>query len=426
MRIAWIGLGKLGLPCAVAAALRGHAVAGYDVNPAAMSYGPRPYREAGPDGTGSFDAELAQMQGDGLVFAGSPREAVTDAEIVFLAIQTPHLPEFEGITPLPGDRADFDYGYLRDAVDSIAPHLTTGQVVSVVSTVLPGTTRREVMPRLPQGVAFAYTPSFIAMGTTMRDYLDPEFALIGTDDDDARTALGSYFEQLAGGAPLQLVSIESAELAKVAYNTAIGAKIAIANIVGEICEHTGADADEVTGVMKAAHRRLTSPAYMDAGMGDGGGCHPRDQIAMSWLARELQLSSDLFEDLMLAREGHARRLASMLLDAAEAGDAQREIWILGTAYKPGVAIEAGSHALLVDQLIAEQGAAAHTWDPHRDSSPPRFHGPAAILVGCAHPECFEVEVPEGSVVLDPFRRFPDRPGVEVRRLGGRAIRRIST
>jgi len=146
-------------------------------------------------------------------------------------------------------------------------------------------------------------------------------------------------------------------------------------------------------------------------------CHPRDQIALSWLARELQLSSDLFEDIMLAREGHARRLASMLLDAAEAGDAEREIWILGTAYKPGVAIETGSHALLVDQLIAEQGAAAHTWDPHRDSSPPRFRGPAAILIGCAHPECFEVEVPEGSVVLDPFRRFPDRAGVEVRRLG---------
>ena len=96
---------------------------------------------------------------------------------------------------------------------------------------------------------------------------------------------------------------ENAEAIKVAYNTYISMKIAYANTWMEICHKIpGTDVDQVTGALELATTRIMSPKYLTGGMGDGGGCHPRDNIALSWLARELDLSYDFFEHLMIARE----------------------------------------------------------------------------------------------------------------------------
>jgi len=97
--------------------------------------------------------------------------------------------------------------------------------------------------------------------------------------------------------------LNNAELIKVAYNTYIGMKIAFANTLMEICHKMGnIDVDQVTGALTFASRRLMSGAYLTGGMGDGGGCHPRDNIALSWLAQRLDLSFDWFASVMGARE----------------------------------------------------------------------------------------------------------------------------
>jgi len=220
-------------------------------------------------------------------------------------------------------------------------------------------------------------------------------------------------------APIKPMSIESAELSKVAYNTAISTKIAVANTMMEICQAiSGADVDDVTDAMKSAHRRLASGAYMDAGMGDGGGCHPRDNIAMSWLASELNLSHNLFDDIMKCRDDQAERLAKNML--FESKTELLPMGIYGYAYKPNSKITTGSAALLVYEFLRRVSIDTVLVDP-LISTPMKIEmemdKPRVWLYGCNHAGGASVEWAKGSVVIDPFRVIPDREGVNVIRVG---------
>lgn len=413
MKVGFVGLGKLGLPVAVAMASRGIEVYGYDV------------RE--PDYAGAVEHEdgflEAYRNGAARFYLTSLYEVVNLADVIFLAVQTPHEARFEGVTPLPKDRADFDYSYLRQAVRDIVGASTRPLTLSVISTVLPGTMEREIEPLLPEHVSLVYNPSFIAMGTTIADFLDPEFILLGGDGGVSVDDVVKVYQHTLGvGALFYETSIPNAELIKVSYNTFIGLKIAFANTLMEVCQKTGCDVDEVTGALKLANRRLISGAYLDGGMGDGGGCHPRDNIALSWLAGELDLSYDLFGAAMEAREAQAGWLASLMIEQ------RLPLGILGTAYKPGSHLETGSCARLVKCLLHDRFGipwrSILVYDPHVEAATdyqgadsPTPWAPRCWLVGCKHPEFHDLKLPEGSVVIDPFRYIPDQPGVEVIRVG---------
>jgi UDPglucose 6-dehydrogenase len=417
MNVGMVGLGKLGLPVAYAMASQGLDVYGYD-----------PVVTGPPEDCSHEEglAELVEFAGHRLHFA-SLQEVVRACDVIFVAVQTPHDPRFEGVTPLPEERADFDYRYLKQAivqVEGAAFHMNRHRDITVVviSTVLPGTMQRDIVPLL-HGIPLVYNPSFIAMGTTISDFLDPEFVLIGGDvegkvagvyeaaeiawrprmyEDTSREVATQAAQHLHS--VIRETSIQNAELIKVAYNTFIGLKIAFANTLMEVCHKTNCDVDEVTGALKLAHRRLISPAYMDGGMGDGGGCHPRDNIALSWLARELDLSYDLFGAAMEAREAQAEWLCDIL----ESYD--MPIGIVGLEYKPRSLIKTGSPAVLVKNLLEARG--------HEVAVPPCEDLPPRVwLIGCKHPHTPGLKLPPGSVVIDPFRYMPDQDGVRVVRLG---------
>jgi UDPglucose 6-dehydrogenase len=424
MRVGMVGLGKLGLPVATAMASRGLEVYGYD--PAVKGPPTSPLPEADWE-------ETRKAAGPRMNYCDL-KTVVANCDVIFVAVQTPHEPQFEGVTPLPDERADFDYSYLTDACKQIA-RAADGRAkrvtVAVISTVLPGTLRRIIQKVGTPNLSWVYNPSFIAMGTTIRDFLDPEFILIGAGDGRARDQVETVYALCVDKAPYFNTTIENAELIKVAYNTFIGLKIAFANTLMEVCHKTlGTDVDEVTGALKLAHRRLISPAYMDGGMGDGGGCHPRDNIALSWLARELDLSHDLFGDVMECREDQAWWLAEMML--REQSDRTNfypsgnhylkpGLGILGVAYKPSSHLITGSPALLVDALLREQGESVQQYDPHVGgcATPPTTFPdePRVWLIGCKHPEFVDLKLPKGSVVIDPFRYIPDQEGVRVIRVG---------
>lgn len=267
-----VGLGKLGLPVATAMAARGLTVYGYD--PKVSGY---PKDLSYEDG---FAEAVEQAEGR-VGFCEDLQEVVAQAEVIFCAVQTPHEPRFEGITPLPDERADFDYTHLTRAVAEInghAAYLRKHVTLAVISTVLPGTMKREVEPLLGEYVSLVYNPSFIAMGTTIRDFLDPEFVLLGGDDEGK---VAEVYQEILDPVPYYRTTVPDAELIKVAYNTFIGLKLAFANTLGEVCHKTDCDVDEVTGALKLAHRRLISPAYLDAGMGDGGGCFPAGELVLT-------------------------------------------------------------------------------------------------------------------------------------------------
>jgi UDP-glucose 6-dehydrogenase len=267
MKIGFMGVGKLGLPIALAAETKGHEVVAYDPSP-------RP-AELLAHGFPSEEGFEALRHETRIRFVGVD-EVVLHSDIVFVAVQTPHEPKFGGAQGLSEERADFDYSYLRQAVQDVAESAQAQQkeiVLCVISTVLPGTSERELKPLLNEYTRYVYNPAFPAMGTVIHDYLNPEFVLIGVDDEKAARTLEDYY---AGTTITEkiLTSVSTAELAKVGYNVFISFKIATINALMEICEKMGADVDGVSRVLCSARNRIVSPAYLKGGMGDGGPCLP--------------------------------------------------------------------------------------------------------------------------------------------------------
>ena len=346
MNVGFVGLGKLGLPVALATEEIGHKVMGWDPSPIVkgiLRNRELPYMEEGAQ-------DLLDRTKIGLM---PPDDLAVWADLIFIAVQTPHQPEFEGITRLTDDRADFDYTHLREAVESV--HTDTCPVV-VISTVLPRTMERLGFTDV------LYNPFFIAMGTTIPNFRDPEFVLVGTDG--AHPGVLREFYASIHDKPLFVTTIKTAELTKVAYNTFIGLKIAFGNTMMELCEKTGADVDDLVDALSLATDRIISPAYMRGGMGDGGGCHPRDNIALSWLAREVGVSFDLFEALMVCREKQTEWLADLIEEEQNSTSEYRDIEIMGKAYKPETNLTTGSPAILLASILRERGINfAHT-DPY--------------------------------------------------------------
>lgn len=298
MKIGFIGLGKLGLPCALAIESKGHEVIGYDVSQDVkdiIANKKIPYREIwAQKHLEKSNVKCVEIE-----------EVVSFSDIIFVAVQTPHSPLYEGITRLPDERVDFDYTYLKKAIQDVSLEITRqkqDKVVIIISTVLPGTVDRELRPLLTSHVKLCYNPFFIAMGTTMRDFLEPEFVLFGVDDKDAADKAEEFYKTIHD-APFYRTTIPNAELSKVLYNTYISSKIAVANTILELCHKIpGADADGVVNALFLGTERLISTKYLIPGMGDGGGCFLPDQHI--YLDKGVCAIEDVIEgDKVLSTEG---------------------------------------------------------------------------------------------------------------------------
>lgn len=405
MKVGFVGLGKLGLPVALAIESRGFEVFGTDQNSGVKDYLTNrsiPYREKGLQ---------PLLDAHNIGWRDTVAEIVAESNLIFVAVQTPHAAEFEGDAPLPLARADFDYTYLQEAVATIAKECRAQQkhrVVAVISTCLPGTFKAAIEPLLNEFTAYVYTPQFIAMGTVLNDYLNPEFNLVGVHDMDAAELMDDFYEVI-NDAPTLPTDVITAEGIKVSYNTWITAKTVIANAWGELSERLGMDFNAMHLAWALSDRRLISTRYMRAGMSDGGGCHPRDNIALSWLARESGMSHNIWEDLMLAREDYEAWHCEVLLEAAE--ELELPIVLLGTAFKPETDITTGSPAMLMANLL--RGAGAQFL--HVDDLDPLQ--PAVYFIATQNARYRDYEFPPGSAVIDPFGYIRDQEGVAVRRLG---------
>lgn len=408
MKIGFIGLGKLGLPVALAIEDKGHEVVGWDAVEAVRSniYARTfPYKEVGVQ-------ELLNKSKITL----SPD--FNGCEIIFMAIQTPHDPAFEGSTRIPKERADFDYSYLIRAVTEFVQAQTTPVTLVLISTVLPGTIEREIKPLLSDKISFVYNPFFIAMGTVIPDFTNPEFVLIGRDPyqvDDHMHPIESLkaFYRTIHDKPLIEMPIRDAELTKVAYNTFIGMKIVFVNTLMEICHKNGGNVDNITNALKQATDRLISPAYLNAGMGDGGGCHPRDNIAMSHIARKLGLCHNFFDDLMMAREQQTAWLADVAIDLLNKNEGYHLV-ILGKSFKPETNIQTGSPAILLRNILEDKGVFATHYGEEDEIALTKKD---VIFIATKHAQYAGLKFPRGSVVIDPFGYIPKREGVEVINIG---------
>lgn len=401
-----IGWGKLGTPVGLAIESRGHEVHGYDVSSAPYNYLEArsiPYQEEGLQPL--LDSHNIQMH-------KSIGEVVAKSEIIFLAIQTPHSEKYEGVTRLPDDRQDFDYSYLKEAVAVVADVCKAQKVartIVTISTCLPGTYQKQIKPLLNEYTNYVYGPLYIAMGTVLEDYLNPEFNLVGVESEEAADQLERFYATI-NDAPNVRTDITTAEGIKVSYNTWITAKTVIANAWGELAEKTGMNFDDIKKAWDLSTKRLISPRYMNAGVADGGSCHPRDNIALSWLADEVGMSHNVWEDLMHAREDHMAWLAE--LGVTEAKDKSLPLVVLGRSFKPETNIETGSAAkLMVNIIETEHGQPVlHVEDIEATR-------PCVFVLGTAHDRYKDYRFPKGSTVIDPFGIVKDQEDIEVVRIG---------
>ena len=388
-----MGLGKLGLPCALAINNKGHQVWGYDINSEIESYLKNreiPYQE-------KYANDLLM---DHQINFGKVIDVVRNSDIIFVPIQTPHDYKYEGCTRLTEERDDFNYDALKSGIKELSEEIKNqneNKIVIIISTVLPGTIDREIKPIINDNerLFLCYNPFFIAMGTTIDDFLNPEFVLLGTEHKWVADNVKNFYKTLHNK-PIYETTIKNAELIKVSYNTFIGMKIVFTNTIMEICHKTGTNIDDVMGGLKLADQRLISPKYLNGGMGDGGGCHPRDNIAMSWLGNKIGLSYNFFDDIMMGREKQTEFLVDLILEH------EGPYYILGKTFKENTNLVLGSPALLLANILKEKKISFTHFDPHVDIDFPIFKK-GTYFIASKHEEFKNYSYPDGSTIIDVWR-----------------------
>jgi len=401
--IGFIGLGKLGLPAALAIESKGFSVVGYDINNAIV-------KEYLKQKKLPFVEKKAEplIANTKIKILDSLEEVVKACDLVFCAVQTPHDPLYEGDKPIPSTRADFDYSYLTRAIKKIVA-VNKKITLVVISTCLPGTYEHEIKPLLKNKVNYLYNPFFIAMGTVVEDFLNPEFVLIGGEDPKI---LKDFYTKIHGTDKTFTTDITTAEGIKVFYNTFVTTKTVLANMYGEFAYKSGMNVDHIYEVLSKATDRLISPKYLKSGMGDGGGCHPRDNIALSFLAEKLDMSFNFFDSLMKAREKHMEWLANLFTEQIK--ESKLKGAILGKSFKPGTDIQTGSAAILMANILRKNNISFE----HYEFDFPEDLPVSVYFIATRHGIYKLLPYPSGSVVIDPFRYIPKRNGVKIIAIGG--------
>jgi len=389
-KIGFIGFGKLGQPCGEIVAQKGHDVT-------------------------AFDTETRTSKSVKVV--STIRNCVENRDIVFVAVPTPHEKNYDGREPSSHlQPVDFKYDIVKEVLIEANKHMNSDQLLVLISTVLPGTTRREFVP-LITNTRFVYNPYLIAMGSVAWDMVNPEMVMIGTADGsetgDARELVDFYKTIMENDPRYEIGTWDECEAIKVFYNTFISTKIGLVNMIQDVAEKQGnINVDVVTNALAKSTKRIIGPQYMTAGMGDGGACHPRDNIALRYMAKELDLGYDLFDAIMGAREVQAENLAKKLVDLAKQNN--MEVYIHGKAFKPGVSYIDGSYSLLVGHYVEKLGKLVTYIDPLTGDDNKMERGGVVLLahspsttykyMGNQADELYCV-IPMDSIVVDPWRKY---------------------
>ena len=368
MLIGFIGLGKLGMPCAEAVSDKGHHVNGYDILP---------------------------KQSTKIDIKDSIQEVIEQSDIILIATPTPHEEGYDGREPTSEKQPkDFNYDSVKEVLKECNKYIKQDQTLALISTVLPGTIRRELAP-LVTNTRLIYNPYLIAMGSVGWDMVNPEMIIIGNMTGSIATAerarlLLNFYARICDNNPrVEFGTWEEAESIKIFYNTFISAKLSLVNMVQEVAQKLGhMNVDIVTKALAKSTQRINSPAYMRAGMGDGGACHPRDNIALRWLAKELNLGYDIFETIMTAREKQAENMAKEILKHG------RTVNFTSDTYKAGTDLVDGSYSLLVQYYVKKHGGELVNG----------FDTPVDVIVR-VH-ESDNIIADNRTTIFDPWRTYP--------------------
>ena len=360
-----IGLGKLGGSMAAGLASRGLNVIGVDVNRHAVdavNAGRAPVQETGL-------GEMIAANRARLRATLSTEEAVFGSDLSFVIVPTPS-----------DERGAFTLQYAAFAFKALGQALKKKKgyhVIVLTSTVLPGAVRLGLLPILEQesgkkcgpDFGLCYNPEFIALGSVIRDFLNPDFYLLGEFDQRSGDLLEEIHHRVCQNhAPVKRMSLENAELAKIAINSYVTMKISFANMLAEFCEHLpGGDVDVVSDALGLDQR--IGRKYLTGGFGFGGPCFPRDNVALDFMGKSLGVDSRLLAVNDDYNRGLSKRYVEKLQPHLPKG---ATVAVLGLAYKPLSHVIDESPGIYLCRALSEAGYRVIGHDalaaPHAESA----------------------------------------------------------
>jgi UDPglucose 6-dehydrogenase len=356
-RMTVIGCGYLGAVHAAAMASIGHDVLGFDVDEnkiELLTKGVTPFYEPGLD-----DLLAAALDTGRLRFSSSAEEAAEFGDLLFLCVGTPQR----------RDSNAADLTHVDTAIDTLAPLLRRPCLVVGKSTVPVGTAERlrdRLVAAAPAGdaVRLAWNPEFLREGFAVQDTLTPDRVVVGVDRaTDADEIAAAYAPILGHGMPWVVVDLATAQLVKNAANAFLATKISFINAMAELCEATGADVVALADAI--GHDARIGRRFLQAGLGFGGGCLPKDLRGFMARAEELGVDQALaflsdVDDINMRRRRRAVEVTTDLLGGQVRG---ARIAVLGAAFKPDSDDIRDSPALDVATWLYELGADVRVSDP---------------------------------------------------------------
>ncbi len=357
------GLGYVGCVSAACFAKEGHMVLGVDVATTKVDLVNAGQSTIVEEGIGELVA--ANVAAGRLRATTSVAEAVTATEISLICVGTPSRPN-----------GSLDLSYIERVCSEIGAAMrskASRHTIVIRSTVLPGTIHGVVIPAIERasgrraGLDFGVcsNPEFLREGTSIKDFYDPPFTLIGADDEITSDTVRGLYSGI--DAPVQVTAVRVSEMVKYACNCFHGLKVGFANEIGNICKALGVDSHEVMRIFAEDRKLNISPAYLKPGFAFGGSCLPKDLRAVTYRAKELDIDTPILSATLESNRKQIERAYHLIM-----ANGHRRIGILGMAFKAGTDDLRESPMVTLIELLLGKGMELTVYD--RDVSRARLIG----------------------------------------------------
>ncbi len=369
MKIAVVGTGYVGLVVGACLAETGNDVVCVDVDERkirGLRRGRVPIYEPGLD-------ELVQRNQTEkrLVFSTALSRATRDSEVIFIAVGTP-----------PGADGSADVQHVLTATRQLARAINGYTVVAIKSTVPVGTAERVrdvIRHETRHPFSVVSNPEFLKQGSAVEDFLKPDRVVIGADDARARELMRALYAPFTRtGAPIVTMDCASAELSKYAANAMLATRVSFMNEIANVCEHFGANVDDVRRVV-ASDRRI-GPSFLFPGIGYGGSCFPKDVQALVQSARKDGYRFRILEAVEAVNSSQKRRLFEKMLEVLGSLDG-KQIAIWGLSFKPRTDDMREAPSITMIEALLEAGATVVAYDPQAHRSARAIFGSRITLAG---------------------------------------------